>query len=191
MKNKFLLICGVFGVGKTTIIKKIISLDGRFSYISPFVTRPLRPGETDKISISKKKFLEMKNHQEFVITNEFFGIKYGTPKKLINDSFNDGRFPILDWQAKDLKKIVSLYGDKLFVVYLLPPSLDSLFGRIKKDSRNNQEERIQESRNELDGLDSLDFSKFVNLFIVNEDSLENKVALDIIDNFFNFSNNSI
>ena len=144
MKDKFLLICGVFGVGKTTIIKKIISLDGRFSYISPFVTRPLRPGEMDKISISEKIFLEMENRQEFVIVNEFFGIKYGTPKKLIDESFNNYKFPILDWQAKDLEKIVSLYGDKLFIVYLLPPSLNSLLNRIGKDSRNSQEKRIEE-----------------------------------------------
>ena len=184
MKNKFLLICGVFGVGKTTIIKKIISLDKRFSYVTPITTRLLRPGEKDKISISEKDFSEMEKDQKFVITNEFFGVKYGTPKKLIDESFSEGRFPILDWQGKDLEKIVSLYKDELFVVYLLPPSFDIFLDRIRKDERNNQAERIEESKNELENLKSLDFYKFIDFFIINEESLEDKVALDIMDKFF-------
>ena len=47
MKN-FLAICGVSGVGKTTIIKEIIKHKNFFEYIKPDTNRVLRKNEIDK-----------------------------------------------------------------------------------------------------------------------------------------------
>ena len=47
MKN-FLAICGVSGVGKTTIIKEIIKHKNFFEYINPDTNRVLRKNEIDK-----------------------------------------------------------------------------------------------------------------------------------------------
>lgn len=185
MKNKFLLICGVFGVGKSTIIKKIISLDDRFVYISPFVTRPLRLGEVDKISISEEEFAIMEKNQEFLIVNEFFGIKYGTPKGKVLECFKNNSFPILDWQAKDIEKIMSFFKEELFIVYLMPPSIEVLKDRIT-DNRNNYIERLEEAKREVESLEEADFNKFINLFIVNEEGKEVKVAENVIEKFVVF-----
>jgi guanylate kinase len=186
MENRFLLICGVFGVGKSTIIKKIISLDKRFVYIFPFITRPLRPKEYDKISISKKEFSKMEKNKEFLIVNEFFGIKYGTPINKISKCFKYNKFPILDWQAKDLKKIISFYKKELFIVYLIPPSIEILQKRIISNNRNEQTKRFNEAKKEIKNLKKLSFNKFIDLFIVNEEGKENEIALKIMDKFFNF-----
>ena len=43
--QKFLLLLGVSGVGKSTIIRKLLAMDERFVYISPYITRQLREGE--------------------------------------------------------------------------------------------------------------------------------------------------
>lgn len=185
MKNKFLLICGVFGVGKSTIINKIISLDKRFVYISPFITRELRPNEVDKISINEQKFFDMKKNKEFLIVNEFFGIKYGTPKSKISECFKDNKFPILDWQAKDLEKIMTFYKEELFVVYLMPSSIEILKERII-NSRNNDIERFVEAKREIENLKESGFNKFINLFVVNEEGAEDEVAINIINNFINY-----
>ncbi|MBU4010588.1 MAG: guanylate kinase, partial [Proteobacteria bacterium] len=55
MLSKFLLLLGVSGVGKSTLIRELKRLDERFIYISPYMTRPLREGESDKIEVSNEE----------------------------------------------------------------------------------------------------------------------------------------
>jgi len=52
------------GVGKSCIIEELIKIDDRFTYISPYVTRPLRDGEKNKIHISGEEMDEMWSRQE-------------------------------------------------------------------------------------------------------------------------------
>ena len=57
--SKFLLLLGPSGVGKSAIIDELSKLDSRFVYISPYMTRPLRVGERNKVAISDKQMDKM------------------------------------------------------------------------------------------------------------------------------------
>ncbi len=46
-----------------------------------YVTRPLRVGETEKISVSHTDFLEMEDKKVFICVNQIYGNKYGIPKR--------------------------------------------------------------------------------------------------------------
>jgi len=65
--SKFLLVLGVSGAGKSVIIRELLKLDSRFRYISPFVTRPLRAGEIDKVHMDEAEMLERYKRGEFVV----------------------------------------------------------------------------------------------------------------------------
>lgn len=49
--------------------------------------------------------------------------------------------------------------------------------------RNNREERFKESKNELDTLNYQDYSKSINLFLINEEGKEYDIAKNIVDRF--------
>lgn len=143
----FLLLVGPSGSGKTTLIKELRRLDERFVYISPYITRPLREGEVDKIAVDDASFDEMVHDGAFVIVNEHFGARYGTPRHIIDEAIAAGKFPILDWLAKDLGKICEAYGGWLYTVVVRPSSLAVLQERLA--GRPGADERLRAAHEEL------------------------------------------
>jgi len=69
MLTKFLLLLGVSGVGKSTIIEALRKIDNRFVYISPYITRMLRDGEKDKIFVADSAMDETNKRGEFLVVN--------------------------------------------------------------------------------------------------------------------------
>lgn len=76
--TKFLLLLGPSGTGKSTIIRELRQMDERFIYISPYITRPLRENETDKVHISDQEMDLRKENGEFLTINNLYGIRYAT-----------------------------------------------------------------------------------------------------------------
>ena len=142
-KNKtFVVLLGVSGVGKSTIIRRILQTSQEFVYVKPYMTRQLRDGETEKVSVSADEFNAMQANGDFLVVNEHYGFKYGTPKKTILAILESGKTPILDYQ---LSTIENLYNDaySLLTIYIRPDSIEEWHDRLK------QSEQYDESRFEL------------------------------------------
>lgn len=155
--TKFLLILGPSGVGKSTIINDLRQLDTRFTYISPFITRPLRTGEEDKISIPNHIMDEMDHNGLFLTVNDIYGIRYATPRLPITQALEDGMFPVLDWPVGKLDTMKEAFPGKLLSVYIEPPSLEELKERLGKDGRDADGHRFNEAMIELNRLWAGDF----------------------------------
>lgn len=145
--SKFLLLLGASGVGKSTIINELKRIDPRFVYISPFMTRSLREGEKDKVSVDDVEFQELEDSGKFVIVNELYGIRYGTPLEPILDAFETGNYPVLDFPISRLDVVKKIFPDQLYLVYVYPPSLEVLRERLQ-----SRPERFIESEQELRGM---------------------------------------
>lgn len=171
MNAKFLLLLGVSGVGKTSIIKELLKLDNRFVYISPFVTRPLRDGETDKISVTNEELEKQVNAGEILAVNDIYGIRYGTPRSPIKDAFGSGMFPLLDWPVKRLNIMEEEFGDRLFRVYIEPPSITELKTRLGQDSRDESGHRLRAAISELEMFWSGDLTGKYDIRIVADGNL--------------------
>ncbi len=147
--SKFLLVLGPSGVGKSTIINELIKLDSKFVYISPFITRNLRPGEKDKIFKTYEEISEMEARGELLAVNDLYGVKYATPKFPIEDAFSKKLFPLLDWPIDQLTTMTKVFPGRIFSVYLYPPSIDDLLKRLMKDGRDLDGNRFYQAKKEL------------------------------------------
>jgi guanylate kinase len=181
--SKFLLLLGPSGVGKSSIIEELIRLDGRFVYISPFITRPLRKGEKNKISVSGNKIDEMWERGELLVINELYGVRYATPRQPIEQALKEGNFPVLDWPISEVGVMTGAFPGQLYVVYISPPSVEVLQQRLARDNRDTDGHRLRSARKELEALESFRHSGIYNFEIVSEENRVHEVAQMIYTNY--------
>ena len=169
--HKLLLILGVSGVGKSSLIKELLALDSRFVYIVPFTTRQPRGKEETKISISDKAMDELWNRGELSSVNEIHGIRCATPRLSIIQVLEQNSIPVLDWPIGYIEVMRQVFPSQLYVVYVLPPSIEVLQQRLIKGERDDGH-RLQNARKELDLYKSSEYIGICDLEIVSE---ENKI----------------
>lgn len=175
--SKFLLLLGPSGVGKSRVIGTLRRMSSKFVYISPYMTRPLRCGEIDKISITRVQMEQMEQNGEFVTVNTLFGgIRYGTPRDPIINALNAGNYPVLDWPVHRLTIMRLAFPGQLFTVYVAPPSLDVLRDRILKDGRDSDGSRFEAAQVELKEYWSGVYSNEFDLEVTSIDGNTEEVA---------------
>ena len=189
--SKFLLLLGPSGVGKSSIIKEILKLDNRFIYISPFMTRPLRKGEKDKVFASEEKINKMWGRGDLLAINIIYGIRYATPKKPIKRALKKGNFPILDWPINKIEVMMQAFPNQLCIVYIIPPSIDSLKKRLAKDGRDTDGLRLKNAIKELRDYKSSKYKGVCDLKIISEENRVREIAQKIYNHYLeSFQKNS-
>ena len=159
MRPVLLLLFGPSGVGKTEVIRVLCAGDRRFRYVSPFVTRPLRVGETDKVSATSEQLASLWAAGDLLVINELYGVKYGTPRRPIDEALRAGQFPVLDWPVSRVDIMTLAFGDAVHGVYLEPPDLNTLRSRLS--GRDGSDERFAAAVEELEQLKAGAFDSFI------------------------------
>ena len=150
-KNIMVILSSPSGVGKTTLTKKIQQKYETFKISVSHTTRSPRSNEVDGVDyffISKEKFEDLINKNEFYEYAKIFGNYYGTLKKNVDDLImsNDIIFDI-DWQGtKQLSKFKNL---NLIKIYLVTDNKEELKKRLIKRNQNTKEE-IEKRFNSFD-----------------------------------------
>lgn len=180
--NTFVVLLGPSGVGKTTLIRGLLELSDEFEYVKPFMTRPLRAGERDKISVSVSEFERMERDGDFLVVNEHYGFKYGTPRAAILDILASSRTPILDYQ---LSTIENLYDPsyRLLNIYVQPESIEDWEDRLRK-SEQFDERRLELGRVELLKILNKREIKHIDEIIVNKTNNSGAVVKHLYDIIF-------
>jgi len=178
--QKFLLLLGPSGVGKSAIMKELRLMDSRFTYISPLMTRALRLGETDKVPVNDAELDEMERQGKFLAVNRLYGIRYATPMEPIEKAFREGSFPLLDWPVQNIKVMLEAFSGRTFTVYIVPPDFATL-ERHLADGRDLDRARYEAGVNELQGYYAGTYHDVVNYRVVNPEQEARKTAEKIYD----------
>lgn len=140
-KGKLFVISGASGVGKSTVLSKVMEArtDLRFSVSA--TTRPPRPGETEAVNyyfVSKEQFLDMIQKDEFLEYDEHMGNYYGTPKTQLEEKLEKGSV-ILDIEPNGAFNVRSQRPDAV-LIFIAPPSLQELERRLRSRGDTSEEQ---------------------------------------------------
>jgi len=133
-----LVFCGPSGVGKSTLLKRLMAdHPDTFGFSVSHTTRGPRPGEQSGVDYhftDRATFDAEVAAGAFLETAEFSGNCYGTSFRALLDVLERGQWCILDIEIKGVQQVkVSplLVGERLPVyVFIKPPSLEHLRARL-------------------------------------------------------------
>ena len=131
-KGKLFVISGTSGVGKSTVLARVIAAreDLRFSVSA--TTRSPRPNEVEGQSyyfISKETFQRWIEQDEFVEHSAHMDNLYGTPKKQLEEKLAEGHV-ILDIEPNGAFAVRKVRPDAT-LIFILPPSMEELERRLR------------------------------------------------------------
>ena len=158
------IISGPSGVGKDTIIDALRARqrDPDFHYVVTCTTRAPRPGEVDGVSyhfVSRERFLAMRDAGELLEANEVHGNWYGTPRVEVGAALAAGHDVILKIDVQGAQVVKERISDAL-LIFVVPPSLEALFQRLKARATESADELETRQRNaalELARQDDYDY----------------------------------
>ena len=160
MKKGLLIVySGVSGVGKGTILEKLMPMeDLNLAYSVSMTTRAPRQGEVDGVNyffVSKKEFLEAVKNNELLEHARFVGNDYGTPKAYVEEMREQGKNVILEIEIRGAKQVMEKCPDALSI-FIVPPSIGELERRLRERNTEDDEtimKRISKAREELQDID--------------------------------------
>jgi guanylate kinase len=161
-----IVVSGPSGVGKTTIVDRVLEADRTLRESISATTRRPRDGEiagTHYFFVSADEFERMKE-DELVEWAEVHGECYGTPRGFVEKELASGREVILNIDVQGAELVKKAFPDAV-MVFILPPSFETLEERIRKrgvDANIDVSARLQTAREEINASKNYDY------IIVNE-----------------------
>ncbi|MDR0677004.1 MAG: guanylate kinase [Elusimicrobiota bacterium] len=161
-KGNLFIVSGPSGVGKSTILKRILRNNKNIIFSISCTTRQKRIDEIDGkdyFFISKENFLNKIKNEEFIEWAKVHENYYGTLKKWIEDNLKTGKDIILDIDYQGAKNIKKSLTNGTFV-FIIPPTLEILKERIMERNTENDEslkKRLENAKRELKKKDFYDY----------------------------------
>jgi len=171
--KRLVVLCGPSGVGKSTIIGRLLAeKPDKFDFSVSSTTRPPRVGEVDGVDytfLSDARFDEMVENDEFVEWALVGGQRYGTSVRAIESVMASGKICLLDLDVQGVQSITERSSLNPFCIWVAAPSLDALRARLRaRGTEDSQqiERRIARAMTEIElSLSARCFDKTV----LNED----------------------
>ncbi len=159
-----IIISGPSGVGKDTIIDALRRRprDPDYHYVVTCTTRARRPGEVDGVNyqfLDRERFTALRDAGELLEANEVHGNWYGTPRAQVRDALAAGHDVILKIDVQGAQ-VVKENVPEAVLVFIVPPSLETLFRRLKSRATETADQLELRQRNaaiELARQDDYDY----------------------------------
>jgi guanylate kinase len=132
------VVSGPSGVGKGTVVRKLVQADPKILLSVSVTTRAPRPQEIDGVDyhfISPDRFQSMRQRNELVEWAEVYrtrgtaGEFYGTPLQPLEEALTGGRDVILEIEVQGALQVKQWAQDPV-LVFILPPSWEELEWRL-------------------------------------------------------------
>jgi guanylate kinase len=166
-KGSLIVISGFSGVGKGTVVKRLVSDYGYDLSISA-TTRAPREGEEhgrEYFFMDRSEFENLIDYGGFIEWAQYVENYYGTPRKYVEDSLAAGKNIILEIEVMGAMKIKEQYPDAL-LIFISAPDIPSLRERLKGRGTESEEtitKRLKRATEESTDMDKYDY------IVVNDD----------------------
>ena len=132
MSGKLIVVSGASGVGKSTVLKEVMSKLSNLHFSVSATTRAQRPGEVDGVNyffVDHEKFRSMIENEELLEYAEYVGNYYGTPEAPIDRALEEGSDILLDIEIQGALNVKKRRPDTV-LIYMMAPSFDELKRRL-------------------------------------------------------------
>ena len=188
-KGVLIVISGFSGVGKGTVVKKLIEKYG-YSLSVSATTREPRPGEVDGKDYYFKTVAEFENlidYNGFIEWAQYVENYYGTPRKFVEDEIEKGNNVILEIEVQGAMRVKEQYPNAV-LIFLTAPNAHSLKERLEGRGTEDAKviaKRLKRAYEETDDMHCYDY------LVVNDDldTCVDNVNSVIVAEGFKTSNN--
>jgi len=132
LKGKLFVVSGPSGVGKNTILNRIVSTQPNVQYSVSATSRPMRPGETEGKSyyfMDRTHFERLIAQDELLEYAEYVGNYYGTPAAPVRRAVGAGIDIVMDVDVVGALKIKKRVPDAV-LIFMAATSLEVIRQRL-------------------------------------------------------------
>jgi guanylate kinase len=140
--GRLIILSGPSGVGKDTVIRRLLEIAPELRRPVAFTTRAPRPGEVDGRDYSfvgEPEFLAMRDAGQFLETAVVHGNRYGTARARVDELRRQGQDVLLKIDVQGAAQLRQQGLDGCFI-FLAPPSPDVLRARLRRRQTESPEE---------------------------------------------------
>jgi guanylate kinase len=166
-KGNLIVISGFSGVGKGTVVKRLVS-DYGYSLSISATTRAPREGELDGREYYFKTVDEFRNlidYNGFIEWAQYVDNYYGTPRKFVEQEMAAGRDVILEIETQGAMNVKRQYPDAL-LIFITATDAEALRNRLA--GRGTESDEVIEKRMKRAAEES-DYMENYEYIVVNDD----------------------
>jgi guanylate kinase len=156
------VVSGPSGVGKTSVVDRLLEIDPVCERSVSATTRPPRVGEEDGrdyFFVSKERFLHMRDAGELAECALYNGHWYGTPAHRLDQRIAAGRIVVLNIEIQGGFQVRARYPNAV-LAFVITPTWDDIRRRLESrgtDTAEQIEQRIRRGMEELQEAPKYDF----------------------------------
>ncbi len=166
--GKLIVFSGASGVGKSTVLGKVMQKRDDLKFSVSATTRPPRPGEVDGVSyyfVTKERFQEMIEEDAFLEYDAHMSNFYGTPRAQVLEKMENGHV-LLDIEPKGAAQVRKAMPEAT-LIFIMPPSEEELIRRLCSRGDTSEEQikiRLERARWEMEQ------AAWYNHVVINDDA---------------------
>lgn len=167
-RGLLVVVSGFSGVGKGTLVKKLVTECDNYALSVSMTTRKPREGEIDGVSyffVDHDTFEQTIAQDGLVEYASYVGNYYGTPKAWVEEQRNIGKDVVLEIEVQGALKVKEKFPDAV-LIFVLPPSAKELKSRLEGRGTETQDvvlKRLSRAEEESAFVEQYDY------IVVNDD----------------------
>jgi len=176
-----IVISGPSGVGKDSVVRRLLERGPNMRYSVSYTTRPRRVEEEEGVNysfVSEDRFRQLIEAGEFLEYARVHGHLYGTSRGRVAEALGAGQDVVLKIDVQGARRVRGQVPDAVFI-FMTPPSIETLIQRLMG---RNTEDQASLERRQRDALHELGLAREYRYIVCNRevDATADEI-LEIID----------